>query len=64
MRSSIEDTGRPLPELSLPVPAPPPPLEHKVLKSLLGAWALSACSADEAAAVELHLGGCGPCADE
>lgn len=63
MRSSIEDTGRPLPELNLPA-TPPPALEHKVLKSLLGAWALSACSADEVAAVELHLGGCGPCADE
>ncbi|MEV5435099.1 maleylpyruvate isomerase N-terminal domain-containing protein [Streptomyces sp. NPDC052682] len=39
-------------------------LEHPVLKSLLGAWALAACSAEEAAAVEDHLGGCGPCADE
>ncbi|WP_374991197.1 zf-HC2 domain-containing protein [Streptomyces sp. LHD-70] len=66
-RSSIEDSGRPLPEPPpLPaVPAPAPPvLEHKVLKSLLGAWALAACSAEEAAAVELHLGGCGACADE
>ncbi|GAA3060576.1 zf-HC2 domain-containing protein [Streptomyces glomeratus] len=39
-------------------------LEHRVLKSLLGAWALAACSAEETAAVEVHLGGCGPCADE
>ncbi|WP_244217174.1 zf-HC2 domain-containing protein, partial [Streptomyces carpinensis] len=39
-------------------------LEHHVLKSLLGAWALAACSSDEAAAVEEHLGGCGDCAQE
>ncbi|RZU15067.1 zf-HC2 domain-containing protein [Streptomyces sp. BK239] len=42
----------------------PPPLEHPVLKSMLGAWALAACSAEETAAVEEHLGECGPCADE
>ncbi|MET8980653.1 zf-HC2 domain-containing protein [Streptomyces sp. NPDC004539] len=46
------------------VPVPQPPLEHPVLKSLLGAWALAACSAEEAEAVEEHLGGCGVCADE
>ncbi|MFF3322988.1 maleylpyruvate isomerase N-terminal domain-containing protein [Streptomyces sp. NPDC002889] len=40
------------------------PLSHSVLKSLLGAWALSACSAEETAAVEEHLGECAPCADE
>ncbi|MGH4029650.1 zf-HC2 domain-containing protein [Actinomycetota bacterium Odt1-20B] len=56
-RTSIEDTGRPLPPTPLV-------LDHPVLKSLLGAWALSACSAEEAAAVEEHLGGCGPCAEE
>ncbi|GGV76836.1 hypothetical protein GCM10010294_43470 [Streptomyces griseoloalbus] len=39
-------------------------LEHHVLKSLLGAWALAACGPAEAEAVEEHLGGCGPCADE
>lgn len=39
-------------------------LEHPVLKSLLGAWALAACSAEETAAVEEHLGDCGSCADE
>ncbi|MFJ8946420.1 zf-HC2 domain-containing protein [Streptomyces sp. NPDC102395] len=44
--------------------SPPPPLEHPVLKSMLGAWALAACSAEETAAVEEHLGACGPCADE
>ncbi|MFJ7902936.1 maleylpyruvate isomerase N-terminal domain-containing protein [Streptomyces sp. NPDC096198] len=44
--------------------APARPPDHGVLKSLLGAWALAACSAEETAAVEEHLGGCGPCADE
>ncbi|MFE4214616.1 maleylpyruvate isomerase N-terminal domain-containing protein [Streptomyces sp. NPDC056844] len=49
-----------------PVQAEPsaPPLPHKVLKSLLGAWALAACSAEETAAVEDHLTSCAPCADE
>ncbi len=42
----------------------PLPLEHDVLKSLLGAWALAACAPAEAEAVEEHLGDCGPCADE
>ncbi|MFG2651103.1 zf-HC2 domain-containing protein [Streptomyces sp. NPDC048436] len=56
-RTSIEDTGNPLPD-------PPLALDHRVLKSLLGAWALAACSAEEAVAVEEHLGHCGPCADE
>ncbi|MFI1888996.1 zf-HC2 domain-containing protein [Streptomyces jumonjinensis] len=37
---------------------------HDVLRSLLGAWALSACSAEETDAVEAHLGECAPCADE
>ncbi|MFF3643961.1 zf-HC2 domain-containing protein [Streptomyces sp. NPDC002564] len=61
-RTSPEDTGRPVPD---PPPAPGPlVLEHPVLKSLLGAWALSACSAEEATAVEEHLGDCGPCAEE
>ncbi|MFE6481679.1 maleylpyruvate isomerase N-terminal domain-containing protein [Streptomyces sp. NPDC057757] len=63
-RSSVEDTGLPLPT---PVPAPeaePLVLDHRVLKALLGAWALAACSAPETAAVELHLGDCGSCADE
>ncbi|MFE7533548.1 zf-HC2 domain-containing protein [Streptomyces rhizosphaericola] len=45
--------------------APPAPaLSHQVLKALLGAWALSACSAEETAAVEEHLTSCAPCADE
>ncbi len=42
----------------------PPVLEHHVLKSLLGAWALAACGPAEAEAVEEHLGSCGSCADE
>ncbi|WP_409237723.1 zf-HC2 domain-containing protein [Streptomyces sp. PA5.6] len=61
-RASVEDTGNALPD---PPPAPEPlVLEHRVLKSLLGAWALAACSAEEATAVEEHLGDCGPCAEE
>ncbi|MFF8972319.1 zf-HC2 domain-containing protein [Streptomyces sp. NPDC014995] len=60
-RASVEDSGLPLPDLALPAPLR---LEHPVLKSLLGAWALAACSAEETAAVEEHLGACGACADE
>ncbi|MFD9459955.1 zf-HC2 domain-containing protein [Streptomyces sp. NPDC060027] len=63
-RTSVEDTGLALPEpAATPGPAPLV-LEHRVLKSLLGAWALAACSADETTAVEEHLGYCGSCADE
>ncbi len=63
-RASVEDTGLPLPAPA-PLPGPAPlRLEHPVLKSLLGAWALAACSAEETAAVEEHLGDCGACADE
>ncbi|AXG79533.1 zf-HC2 domain-containing protein [Streptomyces paludis] len=50
-----------------PEPEPEPPAErppHTVLTSLLGAWALSACSAEETALVEDHLTECAPCADE
>ncbi|XVV35727.1 zf-HC2 domain-containing protein [Streptomyces sp. CA-100214] len=57
-RVSVEDGGRALPDV---VPAV---LEHHVLTSLLGAWALAACSAEEAAAVEEHIGDCAACADE
>ncbi|WAZ22427.1 zf-HC2 domain-containing protein [Streptomyces cinnabarinus] len=60
-RASVEDTGRPLPDLDRPAPLV---LAHPVLKSLLGAWALAACSPEEALAVEAHLGDCGSCADE
>ncbi|WP_435223479.1 zf-HC2 domain-containing protein [Streptomyces sp. Tue6028] len=63
-RSSVEDTGLPLPDPA-PATAPAPlVLDHRVLKSLLGAWALAACSAEETRAVEEHLGDCGSCADE
>ncbi|WP_327168270.1 maleylpyruvate isomerase N-terminal domain-containing protein [Streptomyces subrutilus] len=43
---------------------PAVPLTHAVLKSLLGAWALAACSAAETRAVEDHLTECAPCAEE
>ncbi|MEV0747823.1 zf-HC2 domain-containing protein [Streptomyces sp. NBC_00184] len=43
---------------------PAPKLPHSVLKALLGAWALTACSAAETDAVEAHLTECAPCADE
>ncbi|MFK0292958.1 zf-HC2 domain-containing protein [Streptomyces sp. NPDC090442] len=47
-------------------PRRPPPAapSHKVLKSLLGAWALSACSPEETTAVEEHLTDCAACAEE
>lgn len=41
-----------------------PPPSHSVLKSLLGAWALAACSPEETTHVEDHLTECAPCADE
>ncbi|WP_428986393.1 zf-HC2 domain-containing protein [Streptomyces camelliae] len=65
-RASVEDGGRLLPGLADLGEAVPVPLDlpHDVLKSLLGAWALAACSAAETAAVEDHLGSCGACADE
>ncbi|MFJ6634475.1 maleylpyruvate isomerase N-terminal domain-containing protein [Streptomyces sp. NPDC091376] len=50
--------------LPSPPPVPAEPVPHGVLKSLLGAWALAACSAEETAAVEDHLTGCAPCAEE
>ncbi|MET9511110.1 zf-HC2 domain-containing protein [Streptomyces flavidovirens] len=71
-REVLEPAPPPPPPPPPPVPPPPPPprpssvpaLSHGVLKSLLGAWALSACSADETKAVEDHLTECAPCADE
>ena len=65
-RTAVEDSrfvppGRPGPGEAA---APPLDLPHDVLKSLLGAWALVACSTAETAAVEHHLGDCGGCADE
>ena len=38
--------------------------DHGTLKSLLGAWALAACSREEALAVEVHLTECAACAEE
>ncbi|GAA1432214.1 zf-HC2 domain-containing protein [Streptomyces thermospinosisporus] len=65
-RDSVEDTGAPLPAPATAGQGTVQPLalEHPVLKSLLGAWALAACAPEEAAAVEEHLGECGTCADE
>ncbi|MFF5473023.1 zf-HC2 domain-containing protein [Streptomyces achromogenes] len=66
-RTSVEDSALSLPGLAGLgdlAPVPPPDLPHDVLKALLGAWALAACSAAETAAVEEHLGECGACADE
>jgi hypothetical protein len=42
----------------------PVQFDHGTLKSLLGAWALTVCSADESLAVEVHLTDCATCADE
>ncbi|WP_251055154.1 maleylpyruvate isomerase family mycothiol-dependent enzyme [Streptomyces sp. ISL-66] len=52
------------PARSAPPPVPSGPPTHAVLKSLLGAWALAACSAEETQAVEDHLTECAPCAEE
>ncbi|WP_406421368.1 maleylpyruvate isomerase N-terminal domain-containing protein [Streptomyces sp. NBC_00842] len=58
-------TPDPEPESPAAPPQPPTPvLPHRVLKALLGAWALAACSAEETEAVEAHLPGCAACADE
>ncbi|ONK13629.1 hypothetical protein STBA_43990 [Streptomyces sp. MP131-18] len=38
--------------------------DHQDLMSLLGAWALAACTPKEAERVEAHLGECGRCAEE
>lgn len=48
-----------------PAPAAPPrPPSHDLLKSLLGAWALAACSPEETTAIEAHLNHCNSCAEE
>ncbi|MFI6037647.1 zf-HC2 domain-containing protein [Streptomyces sp. NPDC051315] len=60
-RAAVEDGAPSLPDAAALSPLR---LEHPVLKSLLGAWALAACSAEETAAVEEHLGTCGACAVE
>lgn len=61
-----EADGGPHPVPGAPSPDGPdaPGYGHAVLKSLLGAWALAACSPEETAAVEAHLTDCAPCADE
>lgn len=60
-RGAVEDGPLgPLP----PRPATPPSYDHPTLKSLLGAWALAACSVEEMAAVEEHLTDCAMCAGE
>nr|WP_256103457.1 maleylpyruvate isomerase N-terminal domain-containing protein [Streptomyces sp. ODS05-4] len=66
-RWAADDHGVPPPLDEMPVAqaaAEPLVLSHSVLQSLLGAWALSACSAEETLAVEDHLTGCAPCAEE
>ena len=37
---------------------------HEEVAPMLGAWAVDACDADEAAAVEIHIVGCSDCARE
>ncbi|MFF6959048.1 maleylpyruvate isomerase N-terminal domain-containing protein [Streptomyces sp. NPDC008317] len=55
-RQPPAESHQPMPQL--------PHYDHRTLKSLLGAWALSVCSQDEALAVEVHLTDCATCADE
>ncbi|MFD8511808.1 zf-HC2 domain-containing protein [Streptomyces antimycoticus] len=50
--------------LAAPTPSAAHPLSHDLLRSLLGAWALTACSPEETAAVEAHLNHCPSCAEE
>ncbi|MBD0746351.1 MDMPI N domain containing protein [Streptomyces sp. CBMA152] len=65
----IEELPPAMPE-PMPTQAPEPVRDepvvrsHAVLKSLLGAWALAACSTEETEAVEAHLTECAPCAEE
>ncbi|MDT0343175.1 zf-HC2 domain-containing protein [Streptomyces litchfieldiae] len=51
-------------EVNEPMNTPQERPDHQELMSLLGAWALAACSAEEAERVEDHLNECGPCAEE
>ncbi|KOG23145.1 MULTISPECIES: maleylpyruvate isomerase N-terminal domain-containing protein [Streptomyces] len=62
--ASGEPGPAPEPAETEPAETEVPVLTHGVLKSLLGAWALSACSSGETKAVEDHLTSCAPCADE
>lgn len=59
-----DEPEEPGPEPPHPLTGAAPVLSHQVLKALLGAWALCACSSGETAAVEDHLTACAPCADE
>ncbi|WP_413808890.1 zf-HC2 domain-containing protein [Streptomyces sp. OE57] len=54
----------PAPPLAAPTPSAAHPLSHDLLRSLLGAWALTACSQEETSAVEAHLNHCPACAEE
>nr|WP_246430812.1 maleylpyruvate isomerase N-terminal domain-containing protein [Streptomyces rectiverticillatus] len=69
-RAAAEDTARwpeaaPAPAAeTAPIAPETAPMSHKILKSLLGAWALAACSPEETTAVEAHLTDCATCADE
>ncbi|MFH8471095.1 zf-HC2 domain-containing protein [Streptomyces sp. NPDC018000] len=69
----VPQEPQPAPKPTAPEPAVAPPdpsaapalmLSHRVLKALLGAWALATCSAQETEAVEAHLTVCAACADE
>ncbi|MFF5101558.1 maleylpyruvate isomerase N-terminal domain-containing protein [Streptomyces sp. NPDC000134] len=62
-RISAED-GEPPPAAGTAAREIPLVPTHRVLKSLLGAWALAACSPGEAAVVDAHLGRCRACAEE
>jgi hypothetical protein len=62
--STPDGTGPEAPEDDGPATDTSGELTHKVLKSLLGAWALSACSAEETAHLEAHLTECAACAEE
>jgi uncharacterized protein (TIGR03083 family) len=55
-RARPAEPRQPVPQL--------PHYDHRTLKSLLGAWALSVCSHDESLAVEVHLTDCATCAEE
>jgi hypothetical protein len=57
-------TSRPAPIEEQVPSAPHQQYDHRTLKSLLGAWALAACSREESLAVEVHLTDCASCADE
>ncbi|MCQ4080712.1 maleylpyruvate isomerase N-terminal domain-containing protein [Streptomyces sp. RB6PN25] len=61
---ALEPELEPQPRLVADPALPAYHFDHDTLKSLLGAWALSACSAEESAAVEDHLTHCASCAEE